>query len=142
MKLCPADINEKIQVFRLGFFGLPRGILSPSLCSVREMSKQSTGLFLCRSFPRFARSSLPFLVQIPLGVKIKKIPHKSVLSFLACPEGFEPPFFRIGICCVIQLRHGQKLKKHFLRSALGSGIGIRTPTNRVRVCRATVTQSR
>ena len=21
MKLCPADINEKIQVFRLGFFG-------------------------------------------------------------------------------------------------------------------------
>lgn len=27
--------------------------------------------------------------------------------FMARPKGFEPPFFRIGICCVIQLRHGQ-----------------------------------
>ena len=25
--------------------------------------------------------------------------------FLARLRGFEPPFFRIGICCVIQLRH-------------------------------------
>ena len=24
---------------------------------------------------------------------------------MARPEGFEPPIFRIGICCVIQLRH-------------------------------------
>ena len=29
-------------------------------------------------------------------------------GFLARPEGFEPPFFRIGICCVIQLRHERK----------------------------------
>ncbi len=27
---------------------------------------------------------------------------------MARPEGFEPPIFRIGICCVIQLRHGRK----------------------------------
>mgnify|MGYP007101873770 CR=1 FL=1 len=27
--------------------------------------------------------------------------------FLARPKGFEPPIFRIGICCVIQLRHGR-----------------------------------
>ena len=27
--------------------------------------------------------------------------------FMARPKGFEPPFFRIGICCVIQLRHRQ-----------------------------------
>ncbi len=26
---------------------------------------------------------------------------------LARPEGFEPPIFRIGICCAIQLRHGR-----------------------------------
>ena len=24
---------------------------------------------------------------------------------MARPEGFEPPIFRIGICCVIHLRH-------------------------------------
>ena len=28
--------------------------------------------------------------------------------FLARPKGFEPPISRIGICCVIQLRHGRK----------------------------------
>ena len=27
--------------------------------------------------------------------------------FLARPEGFEPPAFRIGICCDIQLRYGR-----------------------------------
>ena len=26
---------------------------------------------------------------------------------VARPEGFEPPAFRIGICCDIQLRHGR-----------------------------------
>ena len=29
------------------------------------------------------------------------------LSFLARPEGFEPPAFGIGIHCDIQLRHGR-----------------------------------
>ena len=33
--------------------------------------------------------------------------QKGVFYFLAHPKGFEPPFSRIGICCVIQLRHGQ-----------------------------------
>ena len=33
----------------------------------------------------------------------------SFLFFLARPEGFEPPSFRIGICCDIQLRHGRIL---------------------------------
>ena len=28
-------------------------------------------------------------------------------SFLARPEGFEPPTFRIGICYAIQLRYGR-----------------------------------
>ena len=28
--------------------------------------------------------------------------------WLARPKGFEPPIFRIGICCVIRLRHGRK----------------------------------
>ena len=31
-------------------------------------------------------------------------------------------------------------KPRSLNEVFGSGIGIRTPTNRVRVCRATVTQ--
>ena len=34
--------------------------------------------------------------------------HRVVSLFsLARPEGFEPPAFRIGICCDIQLRHGR-----------------------------------
>ena len=34
--------------------------------------------------------------------------HQMVtLSFLARPEGFEPPAFGIGIHCDIQLRHGR-----------------------------------
>ena len=32
----------------------------------------------------------------------------SELFILARRKGFEPPFFRIGICCVIQLRHRRK----------------------------------
>ena len=42
---------------------------------------------------------------------VEKNPHLSttnVGSFMARPKGFEPPFFRIGICCVIQLRHERK----------------------------------
>ena len=41
-----------------------------------------------------------------LYIKIKNT-AKGVFYFLAHPKGFEPPFSRIGICCVIQLRHGQ-----------------------------------
>lgn len=29
------------------------------------------------------------------------------LHIMVRPEGFEPPAFRIGICCDIQLRHGR-----------------------------------
>ena len=32
---------------------------------------------------------------------------RTVLPFLARPEGFEPPAFGIGIHCDIQLRHGR-----------------------------------
>ena len=32
---------------------------------------------------------------------------------LARPKGFEPPIFRIGICCVIQLRHRRVYKGRF-----------------------------
>ncbi len=35
--------------------------------------------------------------------------------FLARPKGFEPPIFRIGICCVIQLRHGRILRRTSVR---------------------------
>ena len=35
----------------------------------------------------------------------KEYRHKVDTLFLARLKGFEPPIFRIGICCVIQLRH-------------------------------------
>ena len=36
----------------------------------------------------------------------KEIPRlDETRNFLARSKGFEPPIFRIGICCVIQLRH-------------------------------------
>ena len=41
--------------------------------------------------------------------------QKGVFYFLAHPKGFEPPFSRIGICCVIQLRHGWILSSIFIR---------------------------
>ena len=36
-----------------------------------------------------------------------RLSQRSYYPYLARPKGFEPPFFRIGICCVIQLRHGR-----------------------------------
>ena len=33
--------------------------------------------------------------------------HLFCLHIMARPKGFEPLIFRIGICCVIQLRHGR-----------------------------------
>ena len=33
------------------------------------------------------------------------------LDFLACPKGFEPSSFRVGVWRAIQLCHGQKLRK-------------------------------
>ena len=42
------------------------------------------------------------------SVNEKRECHQTVtLSFLARPEGFEPPAFGIGIHCDIQLRHGR-----------------------------------
>ena len=56
-------------------------------------------------------------LQIPsfsLYIKIKNT-AKDVFYFLAHPKGFEPPFSRIGICCVIQLRHGWIFSRIFIR---------------------------
>ncbi len=39
--------------------------------------------------------------------KITVVSYQNYRNFLARPEGFEPPAFRIGICCDIQLRHGR-----------------------------------
>lgn len=41
------------------------------------------------------------------------------LSFLARPEGFEPPAFGIGIHCDIQLRHGRKCGSYAWRTSIG-----------------------
>ena len=48
------------------------------------------------------------------GVRIpqkKKRTNGKLALFLARSKGFEPPFFRIGICCVIQLRHERKYSR-------------------------------
>ena len=54
---------------------------------------------------------------------------------MARRKGFEPPFFRIGICCVIQLRHRRMYEMPNNRKALaetsaftGAGSGGRTRT--------------
>ena len=69
-----------------------------------------------RSLPRrrkqpfrlFSSATLPPCSN-PLRTEKESTNHKGCHSlFLARPKGFEPPFFRIGICCVIQLRHGRK----------------------------------
>ena len=44
-------------------FGGEGGIFSQSLRSFGGMSKQSTGLFLCRALSRFTRRALPFVVR-------------------------------------------------------------------------------
>ena len=47
------------------------------------------------------------------------IQYKTLPTFIdriivmARPEGFEPPIFRIGICCVIQLRHERLYRRRF-----------------------------
>ena len=40
--------------------------------------------------------------------KIGAVSCDTTPILLARSKGFEPPFFRIGICCVIQLRHERK----------------------------------
>ena len=70
-------------------------------------------------FKKFQKSSSApqKRLQIPsfsLYIKIKNT-AKGVFYFLAHPKGFEPPFSRIGICCVIQLRHGWIFSRIFIR---------------------------
>ena len=59
----------------------------------------------------FLNAPHPLRVRIP-SFDRKRKKRKGILRhlffFLARPKGFEPPIFRIGICCVIQLRHGRK----------------------------------
>ena len=53
-------------------------------------------------------SSLQDISKISQEIYIdEKTTCRNKSFFLARPKGFEPPFFRIGICCVIQLRHGR-----------------------------------
>mgnify|MGYP007022367275 CR=1 FL=1 len=44
----------------------------------------------------------------PINIIKKDILKCENIFFLARPKGFEPLIFRIGIYCVIQLRHGRK----------------------------------
>ena len=54
-------------------------------------------------------------LQIPSVSKQTEKGHPVGCPFLAHPKGFEPPFSRIGICCVIQLRHGWIFSRIFIR---------------------------
>ncbi len=53
----------------------------------------------------FLNAAHPLRVRIPPPNSKKNIPAAAEMLFLARSEGFEPPIFRIGICCVIRLRH-------------------------------------
>ena len=60
-------------------------------------------------------------------------------AFLVEVTGFEPATPSSRTMCATKLRYTSKKQPRNGFEADGSGIGIRTPTNRVRVCRATVT---
>ena len=73
---------------------------------------------LCHVIPRFNSTGLKhspgmFYLRPFKSLRMQLFQRKKavfrLLFSLARPKGFEPPFFRIGICCVIQLRHGRKL---------------------------------
>ena len=49
----------------------------------------------------------PFQIQAAGTRRKKDASRVGHHTYLARPEGFEPPAFRIGICCDIQLRHGR-----------------------------------
>ncbi len=66
--------NHKSDWFLFGGRGW---ILSQALRTFGLMSKQSTGLFLCRSLPRRLRRSLPLVVRIHVIYTKIKTNHKS-----------------------------------------------------------------
>lgn len=49
----------------------------------------------------------PFQIQAAGTRRKKDASRVGHHTYLARPEGFEPPAFRIGICCDIQLRYGR-----------------------------------
>lgn len=49
----------------------------------------------------------PFQIQAAGNRRMKDASRVGFHTHLARPEGFEPPAFRIGICCDIQLRYGR-----------------------------------
>ena len=71
----------------------------------RDCDSRACGRLVARG-----RISPPDCCSVPLVLRIpsfkKEIPRlDETRNFLARSKGFEPPIFRIGICCVIQLRH-------------------------------------
>ena len=96
----PRSKNEVFWPAQRDFVPCCRTIAS--LRSLPRRQKCSPGAFSSESLTAFS-----LLVRIPLySYPFKKNNGTTRCRvFLARPEGFEPPFFRIGICCVIQLRH-------------------------------------
>lgn len=72
------DIKKSPQaIYSLWRRGGRGWILSQVLRTFGLMSKQSTGLFLCRSLPRRLRRSLPLVVRIHFNYTKIKTNHKS-----------------------------------------------------------------
>ena len=86
---CPPKTSSlHLPPAALAFCPEKSGLYRSRFRSFGEMSKQSTGLFLCRSVRCFATSSLPFLVRVPPAKE--KSTAKAVLFLLAEKEGLEP----------------------------------------------------
>ena len=94
------------------FFGPPEVLFAFFLLSTSPTAACSQSIFHQRSSLKTVHRTVFFTVgfkslRFLCVTKKQKTPQLwCLLFFLAHPKGFEPPFSRIGICCVIQLRHG------------------------------------
>ena len=89
--------------YRPYFIGPLEGILFSGYRKVHRTFLPNSLLVLLAEFGGRFKSLLRSL-QNKLGAMSCDITP----NLLARSKGFEPPFFRIGICCVIQLRHERK----------------------------------
>ena len=86
------------------FLARLKGFFRTLPCAIASLTLVTHGL--CNRSPKGCNLSCdkaPLFES--LQTKNEAATKRLQLRFLARLKGFEPPFFRIGICCVIQLRH-------------------------------------
>ena len=113
--LAVTTLHRSVALCRSSFESLPMkkptGLSStdlPVLARPKGFDSHACGRLVARGHnapPE--RCSVPLVLRIPSHEKTDGS-SSTDLPVLARPKGFEPPIFRIGICCVIQLRHERK----------------------------------